>query len=75
MSGIEYTPKGEKEHLPIMESDLNLDAILTALNDLNCAGRILCESPILEEDAILIKEKWMQISGEMVPMTSDQPGI
>ncbi len=64
MSGIEYTPKGEKEHLPIEESDLNLEAILQALNDLNCAGRILCESPILEKDAILIKEKWMEISGE-----------
>ncbi len=64
MSGIEYTPKGEKEHLPIKESDFNLDAILSALKDFNCGGRILCESPILEEDAILIKEKWMEISGE-----------
>ena len=55
MSGIEYTPKGEKEHLPIKESDFNLDAILSALKDFNCGGRILCESPILEEDAILIR--------------------
>ncbi len=64
MSGIEYTPKGEKEHLPILESDLNLEAILTALHDLKCGGRILCESPILEEDAQLIKDKWQEISGE-----------
>ena len=64
MSGIEYTPKGEKEHLPIEESELNFEAILQALKDLKCAGRILCESPILEEDAILIKKKWQEISGE-----------
>ncbi len=58
LSGIAYTPKGEKEHLPIEESDLNLDAILRALRDFNCRGRILCESPILEEDALLIKSRW-----------------
>ncbi len=58
LSGIEYGPKGEREHLPIHESDLNLDAILQALKDLGCSGRILCESPILEEDAIFIKNEW-----------------
>ncbi len=58
LSGIAYTPKGEKEHLPIEESDLNLDAILQALLDFRCSGRILCESPILEEDALLIKSRW-----------------
>ncbi|MBM3144190.1 MAG: TIM barrel protein [Chloroflexi bacterium] len=62
LSGIEYTPKGEKEHLPVAESDLNLAAILSALKDFGCRGRILCESPILEEDALLIKEKWNEIN-------------
>jgi deoxyribonuclease-4 len=64
LSGIEYTPKGEKEHLTIEESDLNLEAILRALKDMKCGGRILCESPILEEDAVLIKEKWELIAAE-----------
>ena len=58
MSGIEYTPKGEKEHLPIEESDLNLDAIFQALKEFNCGGRIVCESPILEDDALLLQRKW-----------------
>ncbi len=62
LSGIAYTPKGEKEHLPITESDLNLRAILQALHDFGCAGRILSESPILEEDALLIQESWRDIS-------------
>jgi deoxyribonuclease-4 len=64
LSGIEYGPKGEREHLPIDESDLNLDAILQALFDLGCGGRILCESPVLEEDAKLIQEKWNRLMGE-----------
>ena len=58
LSGIEYTQKGERKHLPIQESDLDIDAILQALVDTNCGGRILCESPNLEEDALLLQEKW-----------------
>ena len=64
VSGIEYGPKGEKKHLPIEESDLNFDAILEALRDFKCAGRILIESPLLEDDAVLAKQRWMAISGE-----------
>ncbi len=66
ISGIEYTPKGEKEHLPLDDSDLDLRAILTALMDLGCQGRILCESPdiYLMDDALMTKSLWMEISGE-----------
>ncbi len=58
LSGIAYGPKGEQEHLPIEDSDLDLVGILRALKESKCKGRILCESPILEQDAFLIKEKW-----------------
>lgn len=64
LSGIAYTPKGEKEHLPILESDFDLDALLKALADFNCGGRIVCESPVMEEDALVIKERWLAVSGE-----------
>lgn len=64
MSGIEYTSAGEREHLPLMESDLNLEAIFTALKDFHAGGRILCESPAMEDDALILKEKWCEISGE-----------
>jgi deoxyribonuclease-4 len=64
ISGIEYGEKGEKEHLPIQESDLDLAAILRALHDFGCRGRLLCESPIMEEDALYCKQAWLEISGE-----------
>lgn len=62
ISGIEYTDKGEKEHLPIQESDLVLDVILQALLDFECQGRILIESPIMEEDALMVQKQWQQIA-------------
>src|SRR5512134_3120519 len=64
LSGIEYGPKGEKNHLPVAESDLKLNFLFKALKDFNCAGRILCESPIMEEDALNMKKAWMKVSGE-----------
>jgi deoxyribonuclease-4 len=60
LSGIEYGPKGEKEHLPLAEADLDLSALLQALSDFNCAGRILCESPVMEDDALVMKEAWQK---------------
>lgn len=64
LSGIEYTPKGEKQHLPILESDFDLEALLKALDDFDCGGRVVCESPLMEEDALVIQEKWKVISRE-----------
>lgn len=64
LSGIEYGPKGEKNHLPLKEADLDLKALFKALKAFDCGGRILCESPIMEEDALRMKKAWMKLSGE-----------
>ena len=64
LSGIEYGPKGEKNHLELAKCDLKLEALYQALCDFGCAGRILCESPIMEEDALNMKKAWMELSGE-----------
>ncbi len=58
LSGIEYGPKGEKNHLPLAEADLNLKALFKALKKFGCGGRILCESPVMEEDALEMKKVW-----------------
>jgi deoxyribonuclease IV len=64
LSGIEYGEKGEKNHLTLADADLDLKALFKALHDFGCAGRILCESPIMEEDALIMKKAWMKVSGE-----------
>lgn len=56
LSGIEYTLKGEKNHLPIQESDLQIQELFIALHDTGCGGRILCESPLMEIDALFMKD-------------------
>jgi deoxyribonuclease-4 len=58
LSGIQYGEKGEREHLPLKESDLNLDDLFKSLKAFYCRGRILCESPIMEDDALYMKELW-----------------
>ncbi len=62
LSGIEYGPKGEKNHLLIAEADLDLPALLRALRAYGCRGRILCESPVMEDDAIVIKKTWEELN-------------
>lgn len=64
LSGIAYGPKGEKEHLAVDEADLDYRAIFTALKEFQCAGRILCESPEMENDALILQKAWNEISGE-----------
>jgi len=64
LSGIEYGPKGEKEHLKVEEADLDVRAILRALHAAGCRGRILCESPAMEDDALLIRQMWLEVSKE-----------
>ncbi len=64
LSGIAYGPKGEKEHLKLADADLDLNALFSALNEFGCAGRILCESPIMEEDALNMKKAWLKASGQ-----------
>ena len=43
LSGIEYGPKGEKNHLELKQADLDLKSLFRALHEHDCAGRILCE--------------------------------
>ncbi len=62
LSGIEYGPKGERSHLPLAEADLDLKALFQALKDFHARGRILCESPDMEDDALKMKQLWEEIN-------------
>lgn len=63
LSGIEYGPKGERNHLFLADSDFDLDALMRALADMGCGGRILCESPEhMDRDAQVIKSTWEKVA-------------
>jgi deoxyribonuclease-4 len=64
LSGINYGPKGEKNHLVMEEADLNFRDLMRALYDSGAKGRLMCESPVLEVDALKFKQLWMDVSGE-----------
>jgi deoxyribonuclease-4 len=62
LSGIAYGPKGELHHLKFAEADLKYKDLLRALADNKCAGRILCESPIMEDDAVMLMKAWHKLT-------------
>ena len=65
LSGIEYSAAGEQNHLMLADSDFDLDALLQALVDYGCGGRIVCESPEdMDKDAHVIKDRWQELSGK-----------
>jgi deoxyribonuclease-4 len=64
LSGINYGPKGEKNHLVMEEADLDFRNLMRALHDSGAQGRIMCESPVLEVDALKLRALWLETSGE-----------
>ena len=55
LSGIRYGDKGERNHLNLKESDFQYMELLQALRDYEAKGFIICESPSLEGDALLLQ--------------------
>ena len=58
VSGIAYGKKGERKHLNLKESDLQYVELLRALRDYQAKGLVICESPNLEHDALLLQETY-----------------
>ncbi len=61
MSGIEYTAKGERRHLPLQESDMKWEDLLKVLKEFRVKGVVISESPNIEDDALLMKKKYEEI--------------
>ena len=55
ISGIAYSKYGEVRHLNLKESDFQYVQLLQALTDCDAEGLVICESPNLEEDALLLQ--------------------
>ncbi|MFC1692494.1 TIM barrel protein [Candidatus Latescibacterota bacterium] len=61
ISGIEVGSKGEKKHKRLNESDFNYRDLLMVLKDNEICGFIICESPALEDDALILKDIYDQL--------------
>ena len=62
LSGIAYGPTGEKNHLTLAEADLKYKDLFKALRDFQCGGRVMCESPIMEDDARVMQKTWQRLA-------------
>lgn len=61
IGGIKYGPKGERNHIPLTESDFNFRECLRALKDFSVRGCIIAEGPLLEKDALLLKDTYEKL--------------
>ena len=55
IAGIEYGEKREKKHLLLEESDMNYKDLIKAFKDFDVKGVVVCESPVMEKDAVILK--------------------
>ncbi len=61
ISGIEYGLKGEKRHLILADSDLRWQELLQAAHSFGVEGLAICESPNLEEDALILQAAYQAL--------------
>ena len=61
IAGIEYTQKGEKQHLNLENSDFNYKDLLKAFKTFNVKGAVVCESPNIEEDCKLLSDYYKSL--------------
>ncbi|MBI4302618.1 MAG: TIM barrel protein [Chloroflexi bacterium] len=62
VSGIRYGRGGEIAHLNFKDSDFRYREFVRALKDYGAGGVVICESPNLEEDALLLHQEYQALS-------------
>jgi len=61
IAGINYSEKGEKNHLILKESDMNYKDLLKAFKTFDVKGVVVCESPNIEDDTKLLKDYYLSL--------------
>lgn len=61
IGGVNYNEKGERNHLPLLQSDFNYVECLKAIKEFNVKGCIISEGPMVEKDALLLKETYKRL--------------
>ena len=60
-SGIQYTAKGERRHLALKKSDAKWKEYLKVLKKRGIEGILVCESPALEKDTLIMMQEYEKI--------------
>jgi len=61
IAGIEYGPRGERRHQPLRRTKFRWRELLRALKDLRVGGWVVCESPEMENDALLLQRAYRRM--------------
>ena len=61
ISGISTNSKGDLKHLNLQESKFDWKALLRSLKKYDVAGYMICNSPNLEKDAMMLKEYYSSL--------------
>jgi len=59
--GINYGPKGEKNHLNFEDSDFNWRDMLKAWKEFKIKGVVITESPNIEQDALFLQKTYKSL--------------
>ncbi|MEM4633775.1 MAG: TIM barrel protein [Candidatus Anstonellaceae archaeon] len=62
-SGIEFTEKGEKNHLPIASDSPPFAPLAKAWKERGWSGTAICESPLIEKDALTMQSIYKKAQG------------
>ena len=58
--GVNYSEKGEKKHINLKDSDMNYKDLVKVWKEFKLKGIVICESPNVEKDALLLKEAYFR---------------
>jgi len=61
IAGIEYGPRGKRWHQPLRETKFRWRELLRALKDQRVGGWVVCESPEMENDALLLQRAYRRM--------------
>ena len=59
--GVNYSEKGERNHINLKESDMNYKDLVKVWKEFKLKGIVVCESPNVEKDALLLKETYTKL--------------
>ena len=61
LSGISSNSKGDLKHLNLEKSNFNWKELFQVLREKDCRGYVICNSPNLEEDALMMKSYYQTL--------------